>query len=48
MAPVPPQVNYQNAQLTIVATNSTLGDILRAVRKQTGAEIEIPWRRSVW
>ncbi len=42
MAPVPPQVNYQNAQLTIVATNSTLGDILRAVRKQTGAEIEIP------
>src|ERR1039458_9577994 len=42
MAPVPPQVNYQNAQLTIVAPNSTLGDILRAVRKQTGAEIEIP------
>jgi hypothetical protein len=42
MAPVPPQVTYQNAQLTIVAPNSTLGDILRAVRKQTGAEIEIP------
>lgn len=42
IAPVPPQVSYQNAQLTIVATNSTLGDILRAVRKQTGAEIEIP------
>jgi hypothetical protein len=42
IAPVPPQVNYQNAQLTIVAPNSTLGDILRAVRKQTGAEIEIP------
>jgi hypothetical protein len=42
MAPVPPQVSYQNAQLTIVASNSTLGDILRAVRKQTGAEIEIP------
>jgi len=42
MAPVPPQVSYQNAQLTIVAANSTLGDILRAVRKQTGAEIEIP------
>jgi len=42
MAPVPPQVSYQNAQLTIVAPNSTLGDILRAVRKQTGAEIEIP------
>ncbi len=42
MAPVPPQVSYQNAQLTIVAPNSTLADILRAVRKQTGAEIEIP------
>jgi hypothetical protein len=42
IAPVPPQVSYQNSQLTIVAANSTLGDILRAVRKQTGAEIEIP------
>jgi len=42
MAPVPPQVSYQNGQLTIVAPNSTLGDILRAVRKQTGADIDIP------
>jgi hypothetical protein len=42
MAPVPPQVSYQNSQLTIVASNSTLSDILRAVRKQTGAEIEVP------
>src|SRR5579859_2481181 len=42
IAAVPPQVSYQNNQLTIVAPNSTLGDILRAVRKQTGAEIEIP------
>lgn len=42
IAPVPPQVSYQNGLLTIVAPNSTLGDILRAVRKQTGAEIEIP------
>jgi hypothetical protein len=42
IAPVAPQVSYQNGQLTIVANNSTLGDILRAVRKQTGAEIEIP------
>ena len=39
---VPPQVSFQNNQLTIVAPNSTLADILRAVRKQTGAEIEIP------
>lgn len=42
IAPVPPQVSYQSGQLTIVAPNSTLGDILRAVKKQTGAEIEIP------
>jgi hypothetical protein len=42
IAPVPPQVLYQNGKLTIVAANSTLGDILRAVKKQTGAEIEIP------
>jgi hypothetical protein len=42
IAPVPPQVSFQNGRLTIVAPNSTLGDILRAVRKQTGAEIEIP------
>ena len=42
IAPVPPQVTYQDGQLTIVAPNSTLGDVLRAVRKQTGAEIEIP------
>jgi hypothetical protein len=42
MAPVPPHVTYENGQLTIVAPNSTLGDILRAVRKQTGADIDVP------
>jgi hypothetical protein len=42
IAAVPPQVTFQNNQLSIVAPNSTLADILRAVRKQTGAEIEIP------
>ena len=42
MAAVPPRVTYQNGQLTIVSPNSTLGDILRAVKKQTGAEIEVP------
>ncbi|MGB8064284.1 MAG: hypothetical protein WCF26_20520 [Candidatus Sulfotelmatobacter sp.] len=42
IAAVPPQVSFQNNQLTIVAANSTLADILRAVRKQTGAEIDIP------
>lgn len=42
MTPVPPQVTYENGQLTIFAPNSTLADILRAVRKQTGAEIDVP------
>jgi hypothetical protein len=42
MTPVPPQVTYENGQLTIMAPNSTLADVLRAVRKQTGAEIDIP------
>src|SRR5882724_6319055 len=39
---VPPHVTYTDGQLTIVAPNSTLGDILRAVHKQTAAEMEIP------
>jgi len=38
----PPQVSYQNGQLTIVAKNSTLGDILRAVHTQTGATVDMP------
>ncbi len=42
MSPVAPQVTYQNGQLTIVAPNSTLGDILRGVRRHTSADIEIP------
>jgi len=42
MAPVAPRVTYENGQLTIVAANSTLGDILKAVRKQTGADIDVP------
>ncbi len=42
IAPVAPQVSFQNGELSIIAPNSTLGDILRAVRKQTGADIDIP------
>ncbi len=42
IAPVAPQVSYKDGQLTIVAPNSTLGDILRGVRKHTSADIEIP------
>lgn len=37
-----PQVSYQNGALTIVSQNSTMGDILREVHKQTGATIDIP------
>ena len=38
----PPTVTFDNGQLTIVAQNSTLGDILRAVRAKTGAAVEVP------
>jgi hypothetical protein len=39
---VAPTVSYQDGMLTIVAPNSTLGDILRGVRKRTSADIDIP------
>ena len=42
IAPLPPRVTYEQGQLTIIAANSTLGDVLRAVRKSTGAEIDVP------
>ena len=42
MPAVPPQVHYSQGQLTIVAENSTLADIFRAVRTQTGAAVEVP------
>jgi hypothetical protein len=38
----PAKVSYQGGMLTISAQNSTLGEILRDVRKLTGASIEIP------
>jgi hypothetical protein len=38
----PPQVSFQGGQLTISAQNSTLGDILKAVRVQTSATIDLP------
>jgi hypothetical protein len=38
----PPNVKYQNGELTIFAQNSTLGDILHEVRAKTGAVIDIP------
>ncbi len=42
MPATPPQVAFSNGFLTIVADNSTLGDVLRAVHRQTGAAIEVP------
>lgn len=38
----PPTVAWDGKQLTIDADNSTLADILNAVRAQTGASIEMP------
>lgn len=38
----PAKVSYQAGLLTISAQNSSLGEILRDVRKLTGASIEIP------
>ena len=37
-----PEVSYNAGQLTITARNSSLSDILRAVRSQTGASFDIP------
>jgi len=42
MPATPPQVAFQHGLLSITAENSTLGDILRAVRNQTGAAVEVP------
>jgi hypothetical protein len=38
----PPDVNFQGGQLTIVARNSTLGDVMNAVKQKTGAAVEMP------
>jgi hypothetical protein len=35
-------VNFQGGQLTIVARNSTLGDVLNAVKQKTGAAVDMP------
>jgi hypothetical protein len=42
MPATPPEIAFIGGQLTISAENSTLGDILRAVRNQTGASVEVP------
>jgi hypothetical protein len=38
----PPEVNFQGGQLVIVARNSTMGDVLNAVKQKTGASVEMP------
>lgn len=38
----PPEVNYQNGQLTITARNSTMSDVLNAVKQKTGAAVDMP------
>jgi hypothetical protein len=38
----PPQVNFQGGQLTIVARNSTMSDVLNAVKQKTGASVDMP------
>ena len=38
----PLAIVYENGLLTITANNSTLGDVLRGISIQTGAEIDIP------
>jgi hypothetical protein len=37
-----PRVEFSNGDLTIVAHNSTLSDVLKEVREHTGAELDIP------
>jgi hypothetical protein len=38
----PPQVSFQGGQLTIIARNSTMSDVLNAVRQKTGASVDMP------
>lgn len=38
----PPDVTFKGGQLTITARNSTLGDVLNAVKQKTGAAVEMP------
>src|SRR5207248_3226970 len=38
----PAEVNFQAGKLTIVARNSTMSDVLNAVKQKTGAAVEMP------
>ena len=39
---VAPKVTYEGGQLSIVAHNCTLADVLHAVKKQLGADLDVP------
>jgi hypothetical protein len=38
----PPEVTFAGGQLTIFARNSTMADVLAAVKQRTGASVEMP------
>src|SRR5215470_8301834 len=38
----PPEISYQQGQLTITARNSTMSDVLNAVKQKTGAAVDMP------
>lgn len=38
----PPQVTYQDGQLTIIAENSSLSEVMKALRVALGADIDLP------
>jgi hypothetical protein len=40
--PKPPKVSFQDDELTIIAENSRLSDVLTAIRGCTGADLDIP------
>jgi hypothetical protein len=40
MAAIAPRISYQNGQLTVVAENANLSDILNGIRAATGVKIE--------
>ena len=42
VATKPPQVTYEGGQLTIIAENSSLADVMSALRAAIGADIDLP------
>src|SRR5947209_2126125 len=40
MPAVPPRISYSDGKLTVIAENSTLGDVLNSIHNATGMQIE--------